>query len=116
MANLYGKIVFDNEPHTYYRQYEGNQLGSGAGKIGQLMASVSRDKSGDGHKYRKQIEYFYEVNEKKLREKALSTEISRFVNSKSLLNRIGYAFTGELYRQKKIETFVFYAAIILGKV
>ncbi len=115
VANLYGKIVFDNEPHTYYRQYEGNQLGSGVGKLGQLMASISRDKSGDGHKYRRQIEYFYELNEKKLRENDFSQEISKFVNSKRLIDKIMYAFIGKLYRQKKTETLAFYVATILGK-
>ena len=115
IANLYGMIVFDNEPHTYYRQYEGNQLGSGAGKFGQLIASVKRDKTNDGLKYRKQIEYFYELYGSELDKENVGEEIERFIGTKSIEKKIRYMFTGKLYRQKILETILFYVAIVLGK-
>lgn len=115
VANLYGKIVFDNTPHTYYRQYEGNQFGSGAGKIGQLMASLSRNKTDAGHKYRRQIEYFVNKNEDALRRRNVYWELSRFIEAKSNLSRIRYIMSTKLYRQKRIESVAFCVAVAIGK-
>ena len=115
VANLYGKILFDNTPHTYYRQYEGNQLGSGVGKIGQLLASLKRDKTGDGLKYRRQIEYFYTKHKDALKKKNMAPEIKRLITAKKLLDRLKYSVTGKVYRQSKLETCFFYLAVVLGK-
>ncbi len=115
VANLYGRIVFDNEPHTYYRQYEGNQLGSGVGKLGQLIASVKRDETNDGLKYRRQIEYFVERNEEELKKQGGFSELQRFVSSKKLLQRFWYGITGKLYRQNQLETVLFRCAVVSGR-
>ena len=115
VAMLYGKIVFNKSSYTLYRQHKGNQLGSGTGKIGQLLASAKRTGTGDGLKYRHQIEYFAEKYKNKLSEEGYYKEIAKFISSKSLLNKIKYALTGKMYRQKRIETVAFYAAVILGK-
>ncbi len=115
VANLYGRIVFDNDSHTYYRQYEGNQLGSGVGKIGQLMASRKRTDTGDGHKYRRQIEYFQEMYEEKMKEKGYYTEIDLFLSTQSLSQKLKYVVRSRLYRQRCIETLAFRCAILLGK-
>lgn len=115
VAMLYGKIVFNKSSYTLYRQHKGNQLGSGTGKIGQLLASAKRTGTGDGLKYRHQIEYFAEKYKNKLSEEGYYKEIAKFISSKSLLSKIKYALTGKMYRQKRIETVAFYAAVILGK-
>ncbi len=115
VANLYGRIVFDNEPHTYYRQYEGNQLGSGVGKLGQLIASIKRDETNDGLKYRRQIDYFVEKNEGELKKQGGLPELQRFVSSKKLLQRFWYGITGKLYRQNQLETVLFRCAVISGR-
>lgn len=115
VANLYGRILFDNEPHTYYRQYEGNQLGSGVGIAGQLLASLKRDKNGDGHKYRRQIEYFVEKNKEELQGRGCFTPLNSFIEAKSVTQRLFNMLRSPLYRQKKIETAVFRLAVIIGK-
>jgi rhamnosyltransferase len=115
VANLKGKLLFDNTSHTLYRQYEGNQLGSGAGKFGQLIASVKRGKNGDGYKYRMQVEYFKEVYEKELKEKGFYDDIEYFVNAKTLGKKMLIPFKSGLYRQRKIETMAFYIAVLVGK-
>lgn len=114
VANLYGRILFDNEPHTYYRQYDGNQLGYGVGKIGQLMASIGRNKTGDGHKYRRQIEYFVERNKKKLEAIDAFDELSEFVNAKVVIDRFKYLTHRNLYRQNRIESIFFFIGYISG--
>lgn len=115
VAMLYGKILFNNESYTYYRQHRANQLGYGKGVIGQLLSSAKRVKTNDGGKYRRQIEYFSQLNEKELRKKDYLYEINKFVNSKVFFKRVSYAFVGKLYRQKKIESVAFYVANIIGK-
>ncbi len=115
VANLFGKIVFDNDSYTYYRQYDGNQLGSGAGKLGQLLASIGRDKTDDGHKYRRQIEYFAEKYEEKLKIKGFFDEIKRFVSADTFATKITYLKSSSLYRQNRIETIVFDLAVLCGK-
>jgi rhamnosyltransferase len=115
IAMLYGRIIFDNHPHTLYRQHKGNQLGSGKGIIGQLVSSAKRAETGDGHCYRRQIEYFVEMNKDKLVEKRYYNELQRFLSANKLFTKLQYAFTGKLYRQRKEETLAFYLAVIFGR-
>ena len=115
VANLYGKIVFDNNPHTYYRQYEGNQLGSGVGKLGQLLASIKRTETNDGLKYRRQIEHFTEVHKEQLIKAGIFQEIDVFLESNTLLKRMVYIIKSKLYRQNKIESLAIYFAILAGR-
>ena len=115
MAMLYGKILFDNESHTLYRQHSGNQLGSGRGAFGQLISSLKKTSTGDGRKYKEQIMYFVQKNGAELAKKGCFNELKRFIDADTLLKRLKYSLTGKLYRQKKQETFAFYLAVILGK-
>lgn len=115
VANLYGKILFDNEPHTYYRQYEGNQLGSGVGEIGQLLASIKRDRTNDGIKYRRQIDYFKECNKEQLIRKGIYKEVNDFLGAITIVEKLKYICSTKLKRQSKMESFAFYCAILLGR-
>ena len=115
IAMLYGKIVFDNDSHTYYRQHRANQLGYGKGWRGQLLTSMKHADSGDGTKYRNQVAYFLEKNQNELMKQGYYKEIYRFVNSNNIIKKVRYVLTGKLFRQKKMETIAFYIAVILGK-
>ena len=116
VANLFGRIIFDNEPHTYYRQYEGNQLGSGVGIVGQLLSSTKRTKNNDGNKYREQIQYFYERYKDSFTDKnAFWEEVYNFLSKKSFGSRVSNIFKTKFHRQSKLETFAWKIAVILGK-
>ncbi len=115
MAQLYGKIVFSNTSFTLYRQHKGNQLGSGSGVLGQLLSSGKRVSTNKGPLYRKQIAYFLEENREKLDECGYQQELEDFLNARTVKDRIRYCLRSKLYRQKKIETIAFYAAVIAGK-
>lgn len=114
VAMLYGKILFNNESFTLYRQHQKNQLGYGKGVFGRLMSSMNRTKTNDGKKYRKQITYLYEKYKDKFMEIEASKEIERFINSNRFVTRIGYLFFGKLHRQKRFETVAFYLAVCMG--
>lgn len=114
-AVLYGKVIFNNSSFTYYRQHKGNELGSGVGKFGQLMASIRRDASGDGHKYRKQVEYLVEKNERELKKKGYYDELKAFIDARQIIDKVRYIVKSRLYRQSSVETFIFYLAVLIGK-
>lgn len=115
MAMLYGKVIFDNNSYTLYRQHTGNQMGSGKGVIGQLVASAKRSYAGDGHKYREQIEYFLEFNKEELERQGCYKEIYEFLSAKNIFKKLLYLCKGKLFRQRKIETIAFYAAWLCGR-
>lgn len=112
LAALYGKILFNNSSFTYYRQHKYNQLGSGAGKIGQLLVSVKRNGTGDGYKYREQVKYLVEMNEDILKIQGSYDELNNFLNAKSMKEKICYIWSSKLYRQSKLETFILKIAIL----
>lgn len=114
LAMLYGTIVYNNSSYTLYRQHKGNQLGSGTGKIGKLIASAKRTESGHGYRYFKQIEYFVEKHSEKINQVGCYDELNRFINSRTFGQKLRYSLTGKLYRQKPIESLAFYCAVILG--
>lgn len=115
MAALYGKILFDNTPHTYYRQHQGNQLGSGKSFLGKLLLSVKHTKAGHDKKFRRQIEYFTQKNKRALEEKGYYLEIERFLKASNRKFPLAYCFSSKLFRQSKLETFAFYVAVLIGR-
>lgn len=115
IAILYGKILFSNSSLTYYRQHEGNLMGTQASRIGKLLLSYRRLISGDGIKTREQIKYFIEMNEEELIRQNLYDEIYRFLNCRTFVRRLRYIATCKLYRQTALETLAFKLAVISGK-
>ena len=115
MAILYGKVYFDEQPHTYYRQHRGNQLGAGANMFSQLLTSAKSIKKGDGLKYRQQIIYFLECNSEELKQQGIFEEIAKFVNADTFYKKCIYLPTSKLYRQKWHETIAFRLAVLFGK-
>lgn len=115
IAMLYGEICFEDQPHTYYRQHRGNQLGSGKSMLGQLLTSMKRVKTGDGNKYRKQIQYFTYLNSVELKKQGKFDELERFLNANTFIKKCLYLPTSKLYRQRLVETIVFKMAVLLGE-
>lgn len=114
LAMLKGKIVFDNEPHTLYRQHKKNQIGFGEGTIGWVKERIKRVRKSDSKKYATQIHYFWECygNQLELNEKI---ELENFIFcQKSIITRIMYILKSELYRQRSYETWLFKLLYIMG--
>lgn len=114
VAMLYGKILFDNDSHTYYRQHKRNQLGSGASKIQKIITSKKRIFAGGGSKYREQIRLFYKTfshDEKLLK---YYDELQKFLTAQSFISRLNYILGSKLYRQSRVETIAIYIAIVFG--
>ncbi len=115
VAMLYGKIVFTNDAYTLYRQHASQQLGSGTGKIGQLLASFRRVKANDANKYAKQIAYFCQCHREELQAQGYYEETEKFLRAVTFWQRVKYACRTRMYRQNAMETMAFRLAIIAGK-
>lgn len=114
IAMLYGKILFNNESYTYYRQHEQNILGYGNGIIGRLTTSFNHSKSGDGLRYRNQAKYFISLNKSILIDKGIYEQMYSFVCAKSNMLRLKIALKNCFYRQSKLESLAMYLGIMFG--
>ena len=114
LAMLYGTILFNNAPQTYYRQHQSNELGSGTGTLHKLSVSFKHLMNGHGVQYRKQIESFIASNQNVIDETVLA-ELKRFISAKKPYQRIAYGIRSKLYRQKWVETIALKCAIITGR-
>lgn len=116
LAVLQGKIIFDNESHVLYRQHGKNQLGASIRNdiLGWLKMRVKRIFNGDSKKYAQQIEYIYD-SLGDLLTKEEKEELKKFLlNRRSFRKRLMYIFTTKLYRQRKVETFLFKVLYLFG--
>ena len=112
IAELYGKIIFDNNPSTKYRIHNENVLGYGKNKLSWIKERLRRFKKGDGKKIRKQVEYFYNIYKDDISTE-YKKEIEKFLyKNKNFFSRIHFVFTTKLYRQKKYETLLFKIAYL----
>ncbi|MBP3793153.1 MAG: glycosyltransferase [Ruminococcus sp.] len=114
IALLSGRIVFDNESHTLYRQTESNTLGYGVGTINWVKERIRRINKQDGQCYALQMKYICKTYRRYL-PREFSDEMRRFFKSqKSFISRLTYIFKTELYRQKKVETLLFKMLYLKG--
>lgn len=109
VAMVFGKVLFDNNPHTYYRQHSKNVIGFNKKNslFSWIKERIKRIKNSEAKKYSKQIRYFYNLYADKMNENE-NKEIFLFLNyQNNIIQRIKFLFKSKLYRQKKFETFMF---------
>jgi len=117
VASVVGKIVFENVPHTLYRQHGKNELGygSGAGTIKWLFARVQRVAKGESRLIGRQTRFFFEEYGKVLSSK----EECRLKSFFSVQNKIGKRclslMQSKLYRQRKAETILFAILFVMNR-
>lgn len=113
-AAVTGRIVFDDTPHTRYRQHASNQLGYGEGRLAWLAGRVQRLKKQESRKMSTQLERFTRLFADALT--AEQTEELRrfFAAQESFSKRLSYVFSTRLYRQRSGETLAFKVLYLLG--
>ena len=115
VAAVTGRIIFDNTPHTLYRQHSDNQLSYGKGKAEWVKDHLSRLKKNEGRKIAVQLRQFVSDYKDYLKPDERK-EMKRFFNSqKSFGKRLGYITKSKLYRQKGYETAVFKILYLVGE-
>lgn len=110
IASAFGEVRFDAEPQVLYRQHGDNAVGAGrfSRRLGYLFAGRARAMGA-------QLLAFWETFGDSLPEKYQS-ELVRFLQmQKKFFPRIGYAFSGRMYRQSRAESFVFRLLYAFGK-
>lgn len=114
MALLFGKVIFDNQSHTLYRQHGTNTVGFGKNSIEWICERLKRIGNNDNKKIAAQIHYFHEQYEKYMSED-LKKEISAFIQAQnSFWSRLSYLCKTPLHRQKDFETLLFRILYLLG--
>lgn len=113
-ASVFGKIIFDNNPHTYYRIHQGNDFGFGTGPLSWLKERIRRVLHGHAGRYMKQLEYFIEIYGQDDSQPKLKI-IKNFTFSKSnIIFRICYSLKDNIYRQRSFETVLFKLMYVVG--
>ena len=114
-AALYGKILFDDSPHTFYRQHGTNELGSSGSRIGKLLKAGKRAFAGEGEKNRRQMAYFARCHELALKKAGVYEDILRFLSARRFGQRTKLVLRFPFYRQSRVETAALKLAVWLGK-
>ncbi len=114
VASVTGNIIFDNKPHTLYRQHANNQLSFGKSKFEWIKDHIKRLKNDEGKKIAKQLKYFSECYQDCLSEEQKYEIIDFFDSQKSFSKRMTYIAHSKMYRQKSYETILFKAVYLLG--
>lgn len=110
----FGTIYFDNTYHTYYRQHGNNEIGYGHGPFGWLTERVKRVFHAKAKEITVQDQLFYDTFKDQLSE-AQKQELSSLLNSqRNIFTRTRYLCHAQVYRQRKVETLLFYLLYLLG--
>ena len=115
LAALYGTIVFDPEPRTWYRQHGDNELGTSGSAMGKLLKAGRRSLAGEGRKNQKQMAYFTEQNREALEALGLYEKVQELLQADSFGKRLRFISSCPFYRQSRLETAAFKLAVLLGK-
>ncbi|MEE1314239.1 MAG: glycosyltransferase family 2 protein [Faecalimonas sp.] len=114
MAMLYGKTIFDNESHTFYRQHGTNTVGFGKNRIEWIVERLRRIRHSDNRKIAAQIAYFYDRHKLDM-DTPLREMVEDFLYSQdTFAKRFAYVCRTKLYRQKSFETVLFKLLYLMG--
>lgn len=114
LAAAVGRVYFDNQAHTLYRQHSSNEIGFGKGCFGWVKERWGRIKKGDCLKIAIQINEFRKVYSEIIDMNYLNELDMFFKSQNSLVQRVKYVFNSLLYRQSTIQTLLFKALYIIG--
>ena len=117
VASIKGRIVFENEPHTLYRQHGDNELGygSGAGSFKWIAARIKRAFRGESHLVAKQTRYLLGIYDTELRADQKNAVKTLFHPGADFIKRVHNGLSNELYRQRKTETIMFRILYIMNQ-
>ena len=114
VAQIKGKIFFDNTPHTLYRQHGSNELGYRQNIFLWIRDRLKRVRNNDSKKYAKQINYIYDKFKDSMN-KEEQKEVYNFICSqKKVISRLAFVIKTKLYRQRKSETILFKMLYLFG--
>lgn len=107
IASAFGKAIFENESHAYYRQHGTNVIGYESGWNAWIKARYIRYKNKAAKNISIQNKYFKQLYFNQLAP-SQQKELSGYLDSLDHFStRLAYLFRTKVYRQRKIETWMF---------
>ncbi len=114
VASITGGIIFDNTPHTLYRQHTNNQLSFGKNKVEWVKNHIKRLMKDEGKKIAIQLKCFCDCYSDFFTEEQ-KEEIQLFFDSQSsFFKRVQYIVHTKMYRQRFFETRMFKMIYVIG--
>lgn len=110
----FGNTYFDNQYHTYYRQHGSNSIGYGHGPFGWFNERIKRILRSAAKDITIQDKLFYDTFKMQLNEEQKNELEGLLFSQRNLFTRLHYLCKAKVYRQKKIETALFYILYALG--
>ncbi len=114
LAITFGQVAFDNEPHTYYRQHTTNEIGYGHGAFGWFTERIRRVMKAKAKEITRQDQEFYDHFAYELPDDQLEELTNLLESQRNVFTRFYYLCHANVYRQKKVETMLFYVLYLLG--
>lgn len=111
VAACYGTVIYDNEPHIYYRQHAGNVIGLDNGRWSLIKRQISSFGRFRG-KYTAQIEEFIDMFRLKGENEYLAKLITGTRNSWKC--RFKVLFDKRIYRQGIFDNIIFKGMLFFG--
>lgn len=110
----FGNTYFDNQYHTYYRQHGNNSIGYGHGPFGWISERMKRILRSAAKDITIQDKLFYDTFKERLNKEQRKELEGMLFSQRNLFTRIQYLCKAKVYRQRKIETALFYILYALG--
>lgn len=111
IASCFGTVIYDDEPHIYYRQHEGNVIGLDGGRwalIKRQMASLKHFRGKYSAQAEEMLRMFDLCGEKELLAKKVAG------TSKSWRTRWKILLDKKIYRQGFFDNIIFHILLFLG--
>lgn len=111
VAVCFGRVVYSDVPHIYYRQHGGNEIGLDNNRLDLIKRQVTSLKKFRG-KYTAQLYEFIET----FQPKGENGYLARLVagTSQSIICRLRVLFDRRIYRQGEFDTILFKLMLFLG--
>ena len=114
LASSLGKIIFSEKPTVLHRQHGNNAVGYNINPIKKTISRIKRVHFKEADRITIQLNYFLNRFQGRIPAE-YENEAIRFLNSRTLFQRIKYSLTTKLFRQSFIDNILFRILFVLGK-
>lgn len=117
-ASCLGEVVYDAEPHMYYRQHAGNTVGVRRSYVSEFWARVKRYRK-NRYQISRQVKSlwdFVEANGFAIENKKKEWMHEILASRKQMKARFRMVGNREVYRQRKMDDFIFRLIFLTGTV
>ncbi len=115
IASAFGRVVYDGEPATYYRQHGENAIGYKSGFFSRLRNRIHRVLSGKSYYNARQLRAFLYTFGDAIPVEYRNEAEDFFRSERGFFSRLGYIFRTKAYRQGRAEGIIFRLMYLFGR-